>query len=167
MTNKKKNLYLLVGTVLILLVAYQFSIKKTLNLRQANQQHQQAIVRAMNIDTDIEKYQAQLANFNTNAVTSYSQENLLELLSTFCLEHDLLIKDFPEPNQYEESTYDIIANQIEVEGRFTDIVELIYDLEYIHKIGSIVSLKYQSAYNRQEKKQYLTAKITLNTILKR
>ena len=63
-----------------------------------------------------------------------------------------MIKGFPEPNQYEESTYDIIVNQIEVEGQFTDIVQLIYDLEYVHKIGSIVSLKYQSAYNRQAKK---------------
>jgi len=118
MTNKKKNLYLWIGTILILFVVYQFSIKKTLNLRHANQLHQEAVARAMNIDADIEKYKTQLASFNANAVTSYSQDNLLELLSTFCLEHNLLIKGFPEPNQYEESTYDIIVNQIEVEGRF-------------------------------------------------
>jgi hypothetical protein len=118
MTNKKKNLYLWIGTILILFVVYQFSIKKTLNLRHANQLHQEAVARAMNIDADIEKYKTQLASFNANAVTSYSQDNLLELLSTFCLEHHLLIKGFSEPNQYEESTYDIIVNQIEVEGRF-------------------------------------------------
>jgi hypothetical protein len=69
----------------LVLLAYQFSIKKTLNLRQANRQHQQAIARATNIDEDIEKYQAQLTAFNANTVTSYSQENLLELLSTSCI----------------------------------------------------------------------------------
>ena len=76
----------------MVLLAYQFSIKKTLNLRQANRQHQQAnrqhqqaIARATNIDEDIEKYQAQLTAFNANTVTSYSQENLLELLSTSCI----------------------------------------------------------------------------------
>jgi hypothetical protein len=152
MTNKRKNIYLWFSSLLLLLLAHQFSIKKTLNLRHANQLHQQSVTRATNIDEDIEKYKTQLASFNANAITSYSQENLLELLSTFCLEHNLLIKGFPEPNQYEESTYDIIVNQIEVEGQFTDIVQLIYDLEYVHKIGSIVSLKYQSAYNRQAKK---------------
>jgi hypothetical protein len=92
MSNKKKNLYLWIGTVLILFVAYQFSIKKTLNLRYANQLHQQSVARTTNIDVDIKKYKTQLASFNANAITSYSQENLLELLSTFCLEHNLLIK---------------------------------------------------------------------------
>jgi hypothetical protein len=53
------------------------------------------------------KHKTQLASFNANTMTSYSQENLLELLSTFCLEHNLLIKGFPEPSQYEESTYDV------------------------------------------------------------
>jgi len=89
MTNNRKNLYLWIGTILILFVAYQFSIKKTLNLRYANQLYQEAIARATNIDADIEKYKTQLASFNANAITSYSQENLLELLSTFCLEHNL------------------------------------------------------------------------------
>ena len=89
MTNKKKNLYLWIGTILILFVVYQFSIKKTLNLRHANQLHQEAVACATNIDAGIEKYKTQLASFNANAITSYSQENLLELLSTFCVQHNL------------------------------------------------------------------------------
>ena len=165
MTNKQKNIYLWLGSFLVLLLAYQFNIKETLNLRQANQQHQQAIARATNIDADIEKYQGQLTAFNANAVTSYSQENLLELLSTFCVQQDLLIKGFPEPKTYQEADYTIVSNRIEVEGSFSDIVQLVYDLEHVHRIGSIVSLKYQSGYNRQTKKPYLTALITLNTIL--
>jgi hypothetical protein len=79
MTNKQKNIYLWLSSLLVLVVAYQFSIKKTLNLKQANQQHEYAIACAMNIDADIEKYKTQLASFNTNAITSYSQDNLLEL----------------------------------------------------------------------------------------
>lgn len=165
MTNKRKNIYLWLSSLLVLVVAYQFSIKKTLNLKQANQQHQQAIARAINIDDDITKYQTQLAAFNVNAVTSYSQENLLELLSTFCVQQGLLIKGFPEPKTYQEADYTIVSNRIEVEGTFSDIVQLVYDLEHVHRIGSIVSLKYQSGYNRQTKSPYLTAVLTLNTML--
>ena len=165
MTNKRKNSYLWLSSLLVLILAYQFSIKKTLNLRQANEQHQQAIARATNIDADIAKYQEQLAAFNANTVTSYSQENLLELLSTFCVQQGLLIKGFPEPKTYQEADYTIVSNQIEVEGGFSDIVQLVYDLEQVHRIGSIVSLKYLSGYNRQTKKPYLTAVLTLNTML--
>jgi hypothetical protein len=79
MTNKRKNIYLWFSSLLVLVLAYQFSIKKTLNLKQANQQHEYAIACAMNIDTDIEKYKTQLATSNGNTITSYSQGNLLEL----------------------------------------------------------------------------------------
>lgn len=165
MLNKQKNIYLWLSSLLVLVTAYQFSIKETLHLRQANQQHQQAIARAINIDADIEKYQGQLAAFNANTITSYSQDNLLELLSTFCVQQGLLIKEFPEPKTYQEADYTIVSNRIEVEGAFSDIVQLVYDLEHVHRIGSIVSLKYQSGYNRQAKKPYLTAMLTLNTML--
>ncbi|MFT6938512.1 MAG: hypothetical protein ACJA1N_002819, partial [Saprospiraceae bacterium] len=51
---------------------YQFSIKKTLNLRHANQlhQHPEYSGRATNIDADIEKYKTQLATSNGNTIIS-------------------------------------------------------------------------------------------------
>jgi len=166
MTYKQKNYYLLGSAFLLLILSYQFSIKKTITLYQTNVLHQNTINQATNIEKDIQQYNQQLANFNTNTTTSYSQENLLELLSQFCTEHNLLLKGFPVSVPYEESTYNIIENRISVEGDFIDIIELVYDLEFVHKIGSVVSLKFKTDFNRQTKNHYLTSNIFLSTILK-
>jgi hypothetical protein len=47
--------------------------------------------------TNIEKYKTQLASFNANAITSYSQKKLS-------------IKDFPEPKTYQKADYTIVSN---------------------------------------------------------
>lgn len=64
----------------------------------------------------MQQYQAQLATFSANAVTSYSQENLLDLLSDFCFKQEVLIKGFTAPQIYQEADYTIVSNTIEVEG---------------------------------------------------
>ena len=164
-TYQQKNKLLLLVTLLFCIIAYRFSFNKTIQLYYQNQQATQAIQQANNAPSEIQHLQEQLNQIKgTSPKKNYSQEYLLEEVSRFCRQHDLLIKNFPEAQIFEERNYTIIISQIEVEGRYQAIVQLAYLLEHQHQLGSITSLEMRSHHNQQTKIHYLTGKLILNTI---
>lgn len=163
-TFKAHNILLLSSSLLLCLVVYGVNIKKTMAMRQQYSQQQADIQRAATAANSIQTYRAQLASFQQSALQPYDREFLLEQLTSFCRQHDILVSTFPEAQRVEENGNGIISNTIEVEGRYQDIAELIYMIEQEEKMGSVSTLKFFSQKDRLTKELKLKARMVIRNL---
>lgn len=156
---------LLIGaTILLGGVIYFASIKRTVSYYQSYQNKKEQLSRVSNAATLITQYKTQLAQFEQKNQKTYDREELLEAVTTFCREHRILVKTFPQAQRVKQNNYPIITNQIEVEGDYKEIVKLVYLLEHKEKLGSIGSVKFFTHKDRYKKKNFLRANIVLRNL---
>ncbi|MEL6863592.1 MAG: hypothetical protein AAFP19_04195 [Bacteroidota bacterium] len=163
-TFKQHNQFLLVATLLGGLLIYSLSIRRTLQQRQQYLQTQANIDRAATASKDIAQYSAQLAKLKQTAQQPYDRERLLETVTLFCREHDLLVRSFPEALRVVENGNTIITNQIDLEGAYKDMVALVYLIEQEQRLGSVSSFKCFTEKDRVTKKTKLLGRIILRNL---
>ena len=152
------------GSLLFGILIYFASIQRTITNYRAYQEKKTQLSRVSNATQLIVQYQAQLAQFQGNTQQSYNREILLEEVTTFCRQHQLLVKTFPQAQRVKENNYPIVTNHIQVEGDYKDMVKLVYLLEQEQRLGSISSLKFFTHKDRYKKKNFLRADIVLRNI---
>lgn len=113
---------------------------------------------------EIEKYQKEWNIMQGTSQRPYNREYLLAQLTGFCRAHNLLIKTFPQARRQEQNKIPIYTNQIEVEGKYKDIVKLAYMIEQEQLLGAVATLKFYTIKDRLTKKTYLRAKIILRSL---
>ncbi len=151
-------------SILLLLAVYNASIRRTVKAAKTNGQLKSKIERAATAPSQIADLQNKLNSFQQTAIQPYNREALLEAVTTFCRKKELLVKTFPEANSYQQENDQIITNEIEVEGNYTSIVELVYLLEQQEKLGSLSSLDFYKYKDRRLRKNTLRAKIVLRNL---
>lgn len=160
-TYQQSNIGLLALTLLITLFAYFFTIQQTIHLKRNNKTMQNQLQQANTATQQIAYYNQQINQIDSNAVQAYNEDYLLAVVSTFCREHNLAIKDFPSGITYLMDKEAVVSHDIEVEGKYADMVKLAHALEQDYQLGSIVSLKFATTMDRREKKLYLRGRIIL------
>ena len=163
-TYRQKNIALLGAILFFGMLIYLVSIQRTLSSYNSYQQKKEQLSRVSNANQLIAQYQSELAQFQQNTQQSYNRENLLEEVTTFCREHRLLVKTFPQAQRVKENNYPIITNKIQVEGDYKEVVKLAYLLEQEQRLGSISSLQFFTYKDRYKKKKLLRANIVLRNI---
>ncbi|MEM7104363.1 MAG: hypothetical protein AAF502_14590 [Bacteroidota bacterium] len=165
LTFKQKNKYLLIGSFLFCLMIFFSAIQPT--FRVFNEYHKvtRAIDQAGNMDADIQKMQAILSASDNQSIP-FNQDVLLESLTYAAQQYGLMIKAYPKPGIWQQQGFTFEINAFEVVGSYQAIVQMVYDLEQVHDLGDVVSLKIQTKENRQTKKSYLSGIITLKNVLK-
>lgn len=163
-TYRQRNLFLLGAGLVLLGLIYMVSIRRTLQLRQALKKNETAIARAQNAPQQIAQLEAQVGALQQNGLRPYDREYLLEQITGFCRDHQLLVRTFPQSERVVENNYPIITNTIEVEGAYQDLVRLVHLLEQKERLGSISSLKFYTKKERVSKKTYLRLSIVLRNL---
>ena len=167
MNFKQKNRWLLLGTVLLLLVAYWFSFRKTIEARQQNKTLTQQQQQIQSANFTIQQLQKQLAKTKVNesrVLGTFNQTVLFEKVSQFCESNQLDILTFDEPKIVLTDDYEVTTNYIEVEGSFKSITELVYELEQQLKLGRMASVHYELEYNRKVKRDFLVGQLYVQNI---
>ena len=166
LTYRQKNILLLIGTILLGFIAYQFSFSKTIGEYQKYQTQTQTLEKAQSASTQIQQYQVQLAKLKQQTnFTKYSEANLFSQISRFATDNNLKVLAFPQGQSVENGEYEIITNYIEVSGNYKAIVELSYMIEHQKKLGRVASIEYVTEKNIQTRETNLKGKLYIQNVI--
>lgn len=144
--NKKVRL-LAIGIVVMLLLSYYLSFRKTLNTYLENRDYKDQLESIQSAPSEILDVEQQLSTIersvgmNPDTTTDF-QKILLEKVSEFCQENRVVLREFPQTIYYKNQDFEVETNQIVVEGSFVKILTLVYNLEQKFRLGKIVSLRF-------------------------
>lgn len=168
MTSKQKNIVLIIGFFLLLIVCYQFAISNTLEEKQKldtlkieskifeNSPKQLSILKQKEV-----YYDSLLAKYQLD--DSSIQNNLLKTINTFAESNNIKVISFLEPHI--SITNDLTVNTYEfvLEGQYSSINKLIYRLEQETKFGEIISIHFEKKKNFRTGKFFLRARVLLKS----
>lgn len=168
MKTKTKNITLIIGFLIGLLICYQLAISKTLTLKKEHTALRKQSFNLENTPTQIsllkekEKYYDSLL-LRYQLKESSIQNNLLKTINSFSDVSNLKIVSFMEPhilitNDLKVSTYQFI-----LEGDYNTIMRLIHKLEQGTIFGEISNLHFEKKTNYKTGTQHLQAKVLLKS----
>ena len=172
MTYKKKNQLLIAVAILLVLVIYNFAIKKTLQAKSDCSVAEEQITLAANAPAMASQLEKELmlmdAKIGSDSLKGKnSVQELLELITNYCQMNQLVLREFPETTALEQEKLTVETNMFIVEGSFSSLVNLVYILEQKSKLGKVASAHYQLKKDLKSKDMVLTATIYLQNVKKK
>lgn len=168
MNSKTKNIILVVGFIILLMVSYRFAISKTLKLKSEykslilEEKVLQEMPKQLELLHQKQRYYDSILNrFELSG--SSLQNNLLKTINSYAKEHQLKVVSFFEPHLLSQDDFTIKTYGFTLEGNFEAIQNLVYILEQHTKFGEIVNLHFEKKKNLKTGKFYLQAKILLRS----
>jgi hypothetical protein len=158
-TYRTRFQFLIVTSLLLAIFVYQLGVRKTVNaissyqeLSNKTKEIEQAPQRLGAIRKelkDLDRFTS--ADVNESAVHS----TLLENVSDFCRNNNLVIRDFPQTIEKRDQGFVIEQNKMVVSGNFRDALKLIYLLEQEKKMGQVISTDFKETIDKATKKKFL------------
>ena len=168
MTNKTKNILLLVGFAFALILCYQLAISKTIALRKEYQDltQQEAFFKNTPKQVSLLKqkeryYDTLLAKYQLKG--SSIQNNLLKAITVLADSSHFKVVSFLEPHSVQQNDLKINTYQFTLEGDFNAILKLIHQLEQGTKFGEIINLHFEKKMNYKKGSYYLQATVLLKS----
>ena len=168
MTNKSKNMLLIVGFVFVLILCFNLAVSKTINLKNEYDTLKQEewlhknIPKQLSLLKQKQKYYDSILN-KYQIKGSSVQNNLLKTINTLANNHALKVVHFLEPHSIETNDLSVKTYQFTIEGHYNNILKLIHHLEQQTKFGEIISLSFEKKKNFRTRKYYLQAHILLKS----
>ena len=162
MTNKTKNIVLIFGFFVLLLVSYKLAFSKTISYKKEYTQLKQQEVLFSNIPQQLSLLK-QKQKYYDSILSSYKlnegslQNNLLTTLNRYADANNLKVIDFLEPHVFIDDDLTVKTYQLTIEGDYNAILNLIYNFEQQTKFGEIINLHFE------KKKNYKTGEYFLQT----
>lgn len=164
MSYKQRNLLLLGASGLLLIFVITVSCRPTLQARQKHRLMQQQISRAATASQQMQQLETQMAELKAFSIAPYKRELLLESVTSFCREKGLMVTAFPQAERLKQGEATVVTHQIEVQGSYEAMVQLVYLLEQEDRLGAVSSLRFFKYKDRKARKQRLRANITLRNL---
>ncbi|WP_303316678.1 hypothetical protein Q4Q34_07695 [Flavivirga abyssicola] len=168
MTNKSKNIVLVTGFVLVLILCFKLAISKTITLKKEYNTLKQEEFLLKNTPKQLsllkqkEKYYDSILN-KYQIKGSSIQNNLLKTINTLANDNKLKVIHFLEPHVIENNNLSVKTYRFSLEGDYNNILKLVYHLEQQTKFGEIISLSFEKKKNFRTRKHYLQAHILLKS----
>lgn len=168
MSNKTKNIFVIGGFVLALILCYQLAISKTVALRKEYRdlKQQEILFEGTPKQVSLLKqkeiyYDSLLSRYQLHG--SSVQNNLLKTINTFADSTNLKVVSFLEPHIMHSNDLNISTYQFTLEGDFNAILKLIHQLEQGTKFGEIINLHFEKKTNFRTGTFYLKAHVLLKS----
>lgn len=168
MTGKQKNIALIIGFILVLIISYRYAISNTLALKKEfktlKQQEQlfKNVPKQLSILKQKEKYyDSLLVKYQLNG--SSVQNNLLKTINASANSNTIQLINFLEPHVFKKDNLTYNTYQFTLRGSYNNILELIYKLEQETKFGEITNLHFERKKNYRTGKNYLEANVLLRS----
>lgn len=162
---KQKNV--LLGAVLFVFswLVYTQAISLTVQLSEECDVLEQKIDSAENVSAEAQLLEAELVRFNQHPGTaSYvTHEQLLDLVSGYCEQHNVVLRDFPAAINYRRDEWRIEIHRITVQGGYVEMVQLLEFLREQGK-GKVVSADFFSKTDNKTKIKSLLTTIYVQCI---
>ncbi|MDB5274739.1 MAG: hypothetical protein JWO58_3106 [Chitinophagaceae bacterium] len=169
LTYQQKNKVLTIGYVVFLFLVYQLAISKCWELYSQNATLEEKLVTAKDSYQNKEELEKRQEKLNHHISSFFvdslkHQEYLLETISTYCHQHQLLIKDIPPVTEYREDDFEVGTHRMVIEGSFIPLLKLVYLLEQKNKSGRVSSVCFSSKYDTKRKKEVLSLILYIQNI---
>lgn len=169
MTDKQKNIALIVGFLILLLISYQFAIKNTFVLKKranALQQEKEllsnASQRIFNLQQENKYLDSILAKKEISIENSF-QQSLLQKLNTIQKSKSIAIISFQEPHSIEQNNTVIKTYSFEIKGNFNALLKLLNTLE-TQQLGQLISIDFEKKKNYRRNKEELIGKFYIQKL---
>ena len=170
MKQKNKNIFLVVGFLVSLLVIYNVAISDTLATKQKLESLKDGMRGLENMPQIIsnlnqkEKFLDSILESNNIKGTSV-QNNLLRFLNGETNGKDFKIIGFEEPHEIMVDGAIIVSYSFRLEGGYEDILKTIYSLEQENTIGTIRHIDFLKERDFRKRKDYLRCTVILETLV--
>lgn len=168
MTDKTKNMLLLLGFILALYICYQLAFAKTFEMRKAYKSLSNEELLFKNTPKQLSLLK-QKERYYDSLLTRYQlsgssiQNNLLKTLNSEAEKLNLKVINFLEPHTYKENDLTVKVYQFSLDGNYNDIIQCIHTLEQRTKFGEIINLHFEKKKNFKTGQNYLQAHILLKS----
>lgn len=172
LTYKKKNILLLIAACLLTFLIYSLAIKKTwlafktyTDAKEKIELASNAPMMAAKLEKELISIEAKIGNQNKNGTNT--EQALIELLTTYCQNNSVVLREFPQATEADQGNLVVETNQFVIEGDFAKLINLVYLLEQKVKLGKVTSSHYQLKKDIKTREMVLTATIYLQNIKKK
>ena len=166
MDSKSKNILLIIGFFLGLLICYHLAICKTVSLKKeyASLQRQKLLFentpKQLSILKQKQKYYDSTLIANELDGSSI-QNNLLKTINSFSNQDNLKVLSFLEPHAYTQNNLTIKTYEFIVQGSYNTIIALVHKLEQETRFGEVINLHFEKETNFRTNKRFLKAAILI------
>lgn len=169
LSYRKKNQYLLWGSLAFVVVVYLLAIQKTLDLWKENTSLKSQLEQASHAPAALRELRQKRATFNSQlgiymVKESDNQERIVQVANEFCQKNHLILREIPELIRQPENEFEVITTQIVAQGSFSDLLRMVYYFEQINKIGRVTSVTFEKKEDLKTRKPYLAVRILLQNI---
>ncbi|NQX86679.1 MAG: hypothetical protein HRT67_12380 [Flavobacteriaceae bacterium] len=166
MTKKQKNILLIFGFIFALYICYKLAISKTFEQKSQYDTLSKEVKLSKNGSKQLSLlkqkevyYNALLKKYEFDG--SSIQNNLLKIITTFSEANNIKVIHFLEPHVVSRNDIRVKTYEFTLEGKYSNINQLIYQLEQRTKFGEIINLHFEKKKNFRTNKYYLQARVLL------
>ena len=171
MNPKKKNIALLFGFIFLLWIAYQLSFSKTLELKKQHAALKQearlfenGAQKLLQLKQEDHYYDSIFKSKRISTDTSF-QNNLLSVINSFADSTMIKVVSFENPHKFQQEGTEVLTYAFTLQGNFSQITRLIYQLEQHYKLGKIISINYVKKRNYRRRSDYLVCSVLLQQVI--
>ncbi|MDP2721463.1 MAG: hypothetical protein Q8O72_01795 [Bacteroidales bacterium] len=166
---RKKLLFVILGTLLLLVFSYQLSFKKTIVLYQEYQVILDERYQKIDLPEQLKLLQDQLDDIAGTIGTSgdvlvNKRRLIIDRVSNYCNDNSIRIIELAPSLVTKESSFVIETNIIKTEGSFANLLKLVNILEREKAIGKVISVRFATSLNRKTKAKELISEIFVQNI---
>jgi hypothetical protein len=170
MSLKLKNRVLVIGMVLLFWLGYLFSFSKVFEARKQYRLLQKKQIYFSNVSQKLILLKRQNAVFDSilasKKIVSESsfQNTLLKTITVIADSSALKIISFNKPHIFKTENSMVSTYSFSLQGSFSKITELIYQLEQQSKLGEVISVQYRKKKNYRRNFYFLECTIFLQHV---
>ena len=170
-TYQKRFFLLMLGILVMVVLSYHLSIKKTLYAAREHKELLDKKQQIANLDYDMRKWNELNKSMDTKfggygAYLDF-QENLLHEVGEFCHSNKLILSEFSEPFTGVDGGYEVETINLKIQGKFHPLLKLLHHLESNFKGGKISSAEFIKEKNFKTNKEELFLKLYVQKINKK
>lgn len=170
MSQRTKNILLVLGFFLFMLIAYKLAFSKTVDLKNrinTSKAKIESLENITNIAINLEQREQfvdsilSLNNMKGNSV----QNNLLEFLNSRSEIGNFFISDFNEPHTFSEDGATTTSYRFTLEGSYDAIEQVLYSLEQEYNFGRIAHVHFEKKKDYRKNKNYLECFVIVESLV--
>ncbi|MHA7057060.1 hypothetical protein ACWGOQ_0007565 [Aquimarina sp. M1] len=171
MTQRNKNILLVISLLLVLYVAYQFGFAKTFAIHnkmvalQSQKEAYQSAPAQLAALTNKERQLDEILKKN-NVEGNSLQNSILKVLNTLSGDSKYKIITFEEPHTYydETSKETTTTYNFTLQGDYKSLIQVVYALEQKYSFGNVIHVNFEKKKNFRTGKSFLQCSLLLQRI---
>ena len=171
MNSKQKNIALIVGFVIMLLISYRFAFKRTIDLGVKIEKLEKDKALLDNAEAKIHSlkkegfYLDSILQSNDLSIENTFQQTLLLKTTQFKDKHHLKLIASNEPHSFQSEGANLLTYEVEVQGSFRNIMLFSNEMEQ-QRLAKLTSITLTKKKNYRTRRDYLVYKLILQRFSK-